>query len=217
MSVLESHDRSHLFFSTTTTAQTGPPPRPRLSWSDALKEGDIIEVTRILDESVTTNTDLVNRFLELDRDVGQSQCTPLTVVCSYGHVEIAQLLLTWGADSERRNGKWITAAIAAAIFGHTECLRLLLDNGANIDPKNGSSKEATALFAAVSHGRTDCARLLLDRGAKIDEGNARGYTPLISASGTTESPGLCETPSRKRSEDRRDNAPWGHCGNGGSI
>ena len=106
--------------------------------------------------------------------------TPLILAATYGHLEIATLLLDAGADVNRRETRsprdlMRTPLTAAARNGHLEIAELLLDNGARVDA--APTGDATALMEAADNDHEGIVALLLDRGADVNlaidgDGNA---------------------------------------------
>jgi ankyrin repeat protein len=84
----------------------------------AADKGDIETVRRLLAEGDVN----VNH---------QTQMTPLTLACLYGHVEVVRALIEAGADVNLSEGE-LTPLIYAACHGHLEATRLLLDAGADV-------------------------------------------------------------------------------------
>ncbi len=82
---------------------------------------------------------------------------------SGGYPEIAELLLSRGADVNAGSGR-STPLHGAAEFGQSGMVAWLLDNGADIDAPGYEGK--TALATAEEGGHTEVANLLRQRGAK---------------------------------------------------
>lgn len=86
----------------------------------ATKRGDINEVKRLLDLGANPNAQNVKKIL-----------TPLTMAAYYGHLEVCNTLLKYGANLHSKDGHGRTAFLSAASQGHAFVCRFLLDNGAN--------------------------------------------------------------------------------------
>jgi ankyrin repeat protein len=89
--------------------------------------------------------------------------TPLMLAAVEGQVEIARMLLNYGARIRTRDKLGNTALIYAASAGHHEVLEALLDNGAPIDERN--KRGVSALIIAARRGHAYVAERLVDRGA----------------------------------------------------
>lgn len=90
----------------------------------------------------------------------------LVTAARKGDAARVRALIGSGADVNAREGKGLTALMAAGGEGHTEVVRILLRAGADVDAPLPSGW--TALMQAASEGRAEAATLLLDAGADID-------------------------------------------------
>lgn len=98
----------------------------------------------------------------------------------YGHVEIASLLISRGADIEFRTEAWDKPATCSPLAvasrnGHESLVRLLISKGARID-----HPDPTPLVNAAWNGHEAIAELLIKEGASVNE-DVRGHTPLMKA------------------------------------
>jgi len=103
----------------------------------------------------------------------------LRIATDLGYLNIAECLLTAGADINAADKAGLTPLHVACSGWHVAMVRLLLSRGAKVD-------------AADSHGRTplhvicdrwfpEIAELLCDNGASVDAVDSNGNTPLLSA------------------------------------
>ena len=108
---------------------------------------------------------------------GQFYDSPLTVLASEnGNVEIAKLLLDYGANINFTNSAGISALYFSAQNNYLPLAKLLIENGASI---NLTSKAgATPLFIAAQVGNTEIAELLIKHGANKEISANNGCTPL---------------------------------------
>jgi ankyrin repeat protein len=102
--------------------------------------------------------------------------TALIGAAGKNQLACTRLLLTRGADPNRRDpGGW-TALIHATYFGASDdVLNLLIDKGANVNVQN--DRGVTALYLAAASGHENQVRLLLNRGADPRIATKSGYTP----------------------------------------
>ena len=103
--------------------------------------------------------------------------TALMRTCKKGHDDIAQFLLSNGANiEERQSHVKRTALMFACEHGHLSTAKLLLDSGANIEAKDRACQRP--LHLAAYKGHEDMVKLLLTRGAKINALCKNEGTPL---------------------------------------
>jgi beta-lactamase regulating signal transducer with metallopeptidase domain len=136
---------------------------------EAAEQGDIDEVTELLDDGADVNA------------VVPGDGTPLLVAAREGHRTLVGLLLDRGADANIGVDGDGNALIMAAREGYRDIVTMLLDRGADVNaavPGDGN-----ALIMAAREGHRDIVTMLLDRGALIDEVVPGDENALISASG----------------------------------
>ncbi|PIK60415.1 putative ankyrin repeat and KH domain-containing protein mask [Apostichopus japonicus] len=104
----------------------------------------------------------------------------LSLACSGGYFELAQVLLKINANVEDRGSKRdCTPLMEAASAGHVDIVKLLLEYEADVNAQ--SSAGNTPLMYACSGGHEEIVKILLDNGAKIEDHNENGHTPLMEA------------------------------------
>ncbi|MHC4354763.1 MAG: ankyrin repeat domain-containing protein, partial [Planctomycetota bacterium] len=93
-----------------------------------------------------------------------SNCTALHLASYSGHDEVAETLLSNGAQVDARNG-WLsdTPLRMAARRGHPDIARILIKYGANV---NMQSYDQTPLDLARAHGHGEIVKLLKAAGGK---------------------------------------------------
>uniref|UniRef100_A0A3B1K5L9 Uncharacterized protein n=1 Tax=Astyanax mexicanus TaxID=7994 RepID=A0A3B1K5L9_ASTMX len=106
---------------------------------------------------------------------------PLHNACSYGHYEVAELLVRHGASVNVADLWKFTPLHEAAAKGKYEICKLLLKYNTCV---NATDKWAfTPLHEAAQKGRTQLCALLLAHGADPTMKNQEGQTPLDLATG----------------------------------
>ena len=112
---------------------------------------------------------------------GAAQAGPLLLDAALkGETEIADLLISKGADVNVRDQSGGTPLHAAALKGRTAIAKLLLDHGAAVDARDNDG--LTPLDTAAISGAAEVAALLLDRGADSEARDRdSGATPLYQA------------------------------------
>uniref|UniRef100_A0A0B7BHM0 Uncharacterized protein n=1 Tax=Arion vulgaris TaxID=1028688 RepID=A0A0B7BHM0_9EUPU len=104
----------------------------------------------------------------------------LSLACSAGYYELAQVLLAMKANVEDRGIKGdCTPLMEAASGGHVDIVRLLLLHHADINAQ--SSAGNTPLHYGACGGFKDVVQELVMNGANVEIHNENGHTPLMEA------------------------------------
>ncbi|XP_059173721.1 ankyrin repeat domain-containing protein 17-like isoform X2 [Physella acuta] len=104
----------------------------------------------------------------------------LSLACSAGYYELAQVLLAMKANVEDRGIKGdCTPLMEAASGGHVDIVRLLLLHNADINAQ--SSAGNTPLHYGACGGFKEVVQELLLSGANVEIHNENGHTPLMEA------------------------------------
>lgn len=108
---------------------------------------------------------------------------PLHWAVRADELEVADLLLTAGADATARNRLGLTALYLAAANGNGPMIRRLLDHGA--DPRHMEETGETMLMVATRSGSADAVRAILERGAdpNVTEPQLQLTALMIAAEG----------------------------------
>ncbi|KAJ2980593.1 hypothetical protein NQ176_g2544 [Zarea fungicola] len=101
---------------------------------------------------------------------------PLLTACHIGAYEIAELLISRGANVNMTGDSSNTALTFACENGHDSILGLLLENGANVD--GGPGRHGKPLFAAIRRRNHTAVELLLQRGADFNQPGDNGRTAV---------------------------------------
>lgn len=102
----------------------------------------------------------------------EEKMTSLMIAAIRGHTNIAQYLLSKGAQVDARDSGNYTPLMQAAFRGHPDIVRMLLDKRANVNAQ--SVAHWTPLLCAAAEGHSDIVKLLLSRGADKKAVNAAG-------------------------------------------
>ena len=164
----------------------------------AARNGDIVEVNRLLADGVDANvidkqkyTPLMNASFNGHAEVAKvllaagaspnlskkDRGTALMMAAGVGHAEVAKMLLTAGATANAMDKNQFTALHFAVIYGHLEIVKMLLAAGANpnVVEKNNF---LTALHFAAFTGNAEIAKMLLADGANPNSASHAGLSPL---------------------------------------
>jgi ankyrin repeat protein len=101
-------------------------------------------------------------------------------------IDVARVLLEFGADVDPRDDNGLTPLHMAARDGNVEMIRLLLDRGAQIEARN--KWKWTPLHFAASQKQLEAARALVERGADRLARTSGGETPYKLAWGPSGEP-----------------------------
>ena len=124
----------------------------------------------------------VRELLEIDAGVdinfkgGYNNRSPLYVAVSSGNKEIAELLISKGADVNAKDKDGRTSLHSAASSGNKEIAELLISKGADVNAQ--SNNGWTPLHSAASNGSKEIAELLIANDADVNAPNKDGDFPL---------------------------------------
>jgi cytohesin len=107
--------------------------------------------------------------------------TPLHWAAAKGHVQVTKRLIEFGAELEKRGGKFLLAPLhMAAGEGHLNTSLLLIDAGAQVNSLDRFRN--TPMHWAAWFGRRAVLGCLVERGGYYTLTNKDGYTPREMAS-----------------------------------
>uniref|UniRef100_A0A0G4HFC2 Uncharacterized protein n=1 Tax=Chromera velia CCMP2878 TaxID=1169474 RepID=A0A0G4HFC2_9ALVE len=101
----------------------------------------------------------------------------LHIACREGKPEIAEFLVSSGAELEAVTDIGITPLYYAAQAGETDLVIFLLRRGADAHAKGQNGR--TPIFNAIGNGHRDVVELLLDHGARVNKRNKLQENPLF--------------------------------------
>lgn len=135
----------------------------------ACADNDVNTVRRLLGDGSNT--------INEGTDDGESL---LSLACSAGYYELAQVLLAMSAQVEDRGQKNdCTPLMEAASAGHVDIIKLLISHNADVNAQ--SSTGNTPLMYACAGGHVRAVKELLASGANVEDHNENGHTPLMEA------------------------------------
>ncbi|XP_052262259.1 ankyrin repeat domain-containing protein 17-like isoform X2 [Dreissena polymorpha] len=136
--------------------------------------------TPLMEAAREGHEEMVALLLAHDADINaqteETQETALTLACCGGFLDVADFLISAGADIELGCS---TPLMEAAQEGHLELVKYLLKYKANVNATTGTND--TALTYACENGHTDVADVLLQHGAVLEHESEGGRTPLMKA------------------------------------
>ncbi|KAG0246874.1 Glycerophosphoryl diester phosphodiesterase family-domain-containing protein [Mortierella sp. GBAus27b] len=107
--------------------------------------------------------------------------TPLSIACRLGHVDVAKLLVQYGANMDAQDEDGESSLIIASKNGHVECVKLLIEGTGNGIRANLELQERyygwTALHLAAIENHPDVVRILLAAGANPNVYDFSSWNP----------------------------------------
>lgn len=107
-----------------------PPAEPKVSLIEASVSNDLASVQSYIDNKADLNP------------TDDQKSTPLMIASTFGHTELAKMLIEAGADIELQNQDGSTALHVAAFMCHKDIVQLLLDAGIDKSKKNNLGSTA---------------------------------------------------------------------------
>ena len=157
-----------------------PNAESNILFAEACKQGNVEMVETLLKSGQDVHVPVVgpgwHRALDL---------SAIHVAAEGGHVQVVEILLSYGADKEMLSCVSRKRPLHLAVqAGHVAMVQYFLDNGTNVSAPDGVS--AQAIHLAAVWGFAGILSLLVERGAAIDSAMTDGAQPLHLAS---ENPG----------------------------
>ncbi|XP_068608068.1 ankyrin repeat and SOCS box protein 2-like [Brachionichthys hirsutus] len=124
----------------------------------------------------------VRRLLEAgaDPDISsKNKDTPLYKACELENLDMASLILSYGATVNQRCGQGWTALHEAVSRDNTDLCEMLISAGATLNPANTYS--IAPLIVAAQRGQMRALRYLIERGADVNMQTCDGFTALHEA------------------------------------
>ncbi|XP_076037477.1 uncharacterized protein LOC143022944 [Oratosquilla oratoria] len=165
-----------------TTASGGGGQNPRISYTAIDKKK--LELHQLLQNAVDDNKyslceDLLKKGAPVnapDTFEDRPDRHPVIIAAKQGFLDILQLLLNNGGDTEVSDKNGQTALHHAALNDKAACCQELLGKGALVAATNNDGD--TPLHVAVKHDSIEVCQKLLESNNIVDKINKKGYTPL---------------------------------------
>lgn len=141
--------------------------------------------TLVLESALCGDLDLVKRVVDRSPEdfihlPDEGNYTPLLVAVQDWHEDIADFLLSLGADPCVRVRLGFSALLVAAERGYEELVRKMIDQGA--DPNFCGCDGVTPLMGAAYRGHSGTVRVFFDvPGIDINQGDVADMAPLMYA------------------------------------
>lgn len=161
----------------------------------AAREGDADRVRELLNAGADVNV--------RNTDKQRLQYTPLHYAAHYGHLEIAEILTSRGADLDAENPYYSTPLYLAAEQGHPEVVEFLISKGSKVNVKSswsgytplhraawgpvtmrkhlGAGEAGTVREAELDENYLKIVGMLLEKGTKVNARDNDGKTALDQA------------------------------------
>ena len=123
---------------------------------------------------------IITHALDVNAKLGFVEWAPLFAASRWGHVDVARVLLDYGADINAQDIHGQTALHWPSQEGHIKVVQLLLEHGGTLDVQ-AKHNNNTPLHLASKNGRLGVVRLLLDHGADVQVRNEADSTPFMLA------------------------------------
>ena len=115
---------------------------------------------------------------EYERDLCHCGTTPFLLAARYGYIEVASLLLRYGAKCDDKDCQGATVLHIAACHGHYDLIRWLISQRTSLHLNMKSKNLSTPLHSSAICKINRDIKPLLDMGANIYETDENGMTPL---------------------------------------
>lgn len=133
--------------------------------------------------------------------------TPLMIAVRNGHAEMAEYLISKGADIEKKSDLgWQSALHYAVAGGSSACVELLLKYGAKVDPKNDNLE--TPLMVAASVGQGLLIDILVAATANLYTKDSAGRGLMMRAARSKNPEVLTTLIAHGLKVDEQDNDGW---------
>jgi len=151
-----------------------------MSYDDVVNLFEGVEMRNLFfQHCINGELSYVNTLLELGADVNTKDNnghTPLIMVITNNHTDVAELLIRKGANINAQNNIGQTALMIAVINNHLESVKLLLAASADVNLMT-ATRNTALIYATYAH-REHLIQILLEAGADPNHTNNFGVKAL---------------------------------------
>jgi len=115
---------------------------------------------------------------DYSKDICDCGSTPFHLAARYGHVEVGNLLLRHGVESDSMDYQGATPLHVAACHGHYSFIRWLVSQRPSLHINTRGKNQSTLLHSAAICMNNQRVKPLIDMGANIYDTDEHGMTPL---------------------------------------
>ena len=115
---------------------------------------------------------------DYNKDICHCGSTPFHLAARYGHVDVGNLLLRHGVESDSMDCQGATPLHVAACHGHYSFIRWLISQRPSLHINTRGKNQSTLLHSAAICMNNQRVKPLIDMGANIYDTDEHGMTPL---------------------------------------
>lgn len=115
--------------------------------------------------------------VDLESFVGQ----PIHIAALFGHTEIVEQLVLYGADYCAKDSNGAQPIHLAALGGYPDTVRRLLEMGAKIDARSNNGEQPVHMASKKQSGGLEALSFLVERGAAVNSVDDEGKQPIHKA------------------------------------
>ena len=115
---------------------------------------------------------------DYNKDICHCGSAPFHLAARYGHVEVGNLLLRHGVESDSMDCQGATPLHVAACHGHYSFIRWLISQRPSLHINTRGKNQSTLLHSAAICMNNQRVKPLIDMGANIYDTDEHGMTPL---------------------------------------
>lgn len=119
---------------------------------------------------------LITKKVNINFKTRNTGDTSLHTAALFNRVDLANRLISYGADINAKNDSGWTPIKKAIVHNNKEIINTFLEKGVDVNVKDNEGN--TLLIDSVLLGNVDLTKILLTAGIKVDEQNKSGWTAL---------------------------------------